>query len=157
MTSNILALIPARGGSKGIPHKNIMPIAGKPLIAYSILQGMASRHINRVIVTTDDPEIADISRQWGAEVPFMVLPSMPRIYPRTSTPSVMLSNGWRNTKTTRRMWLSICAHRGRCAVSNSLTRPSNCSYRIQRRTRCARSSWRCKHPTKCGRSVRTAN
>ena len=71
MTSNILALIPARGGSKGIPHKNIMPVAGKPLIAYSIQHGLASRHINRVIVTTDDPEIADISRHWGAEVPFM--------------------------------------------------------------------------------------
>jgi len=66
-----LALIPARGGSKGIPRKNVMMIAGKPLIAYSILQGLASLHIDRVIVATDDAEIADVARDWGAEVPFV--------------------------------------------------------------------------------------
>ena len=68
---NVLALIPARGGSKGIPRKNILTLAGKPVIAYSILHGKASKYINRVIVSTDDAEIADVSRQWGAEVPFM--------------------------------------------------------------------------------------
>lgn len=67
----VLALIPARGGSKGIPGKNIMMIAGKPLIAYSILQALASQYINRVIVTTDDGEIAEVARAWGAEVPFL--------------------------------------------------------------------------------------
>lgn len=69
--SNILALIPARGGSKGIPGKNIMEIAGKPLIAYSILQAIKSKHIDRIIVSTDDKEIANISKKWGAEVPFL--------------------------------------------------------------------------------------
>jgi len=67
----ILALIPARGGSKGIPRKNVMRIAGKPLIAYSIRHAQESQRINRVIVTTDDEEIADVARQYGAEVPFM--------------------------------------------------------------------------------------
>ena len=67
----LLALIPARGGSKGIPRKNLMILGGKPLIAYSILQAQASKHINRVIVSTDDDEIAHVARQWGAEVPFM--------------------------------------------------------------------------------------
>lgn len=67
----VLALIPARGGSKGIPRKNILDLLGKPVIAYSILHGKQSRLINRVIVSTDDAEIADVSRQWGAEVPFM--------------------------------------------------------------------------------------
>ena len=67
----ILALIPARGGSKGIPGKNIMMLAGKPLIAYSIIQAQESKWINRVIVSTDDEQIAAVSRQWGAEVPFM--------------------------------------------------------------------------------------
>jgi CMP-N,N'-diacetyllegionaminic acid synthase len=67
----ILALIPARGGSKGIPRKNIYPIAGKPLIAYSIQQALESKYITRVIVSTDDEEIADISRKWDAEIPFM--------------------------------------------------------------------------------------
>jgi N-acylneuraminate cytidylyltransferase len=67
----VLALIPARGGSKGIPRKNILRLAGKPLIAYSIEQALASRHITRVIVSTDDTEIARIARDQGAEVPFL--------------------------------------------------------------------------------------
>ncbi len=67
----ILALIPARGGSKGIPGKNIMKLAGKPLIAYSILQAKESKYISRVIVSTDAKEIAKVSKDWGAEVPFM--------------------------------------------------------------------------------------
>ncbi len=68
---NILALIPARGGSKGIPHKNILELAGKPLIAYSIAQAHASSWISRTIVSTDDAEIAEIARRYGAEVPFL--------------------------------------------------------------------------------------
>ena len=67
----ILALIPARGGSKGIVRKNVRDVAGKPLIAYSIEQALSSKLINRVIVSTDDDEIASVSRRWGAEVPFM--------------------------------------------------------------------------------------
>jgi len=67
----ILALVPARGGSKGIPRKNIIAVAGKPLIAYSIEQALASRHVTRTIVSTDDAEIADVARRFGAEVPFM--------------------------------------------------------------------------------------
>ena len=67
----ILALIPARGGSKGIPRKNVRLVAGKPLIVYSIEQALSSRLITRVIVSTDDEEIAEISRNHGAEVPFM--------------------------------------------------------------------------------------
>jgi len=71
MTSQILALIPARGGSKGVLHKNVIMIGRKPLIANSNLQAQGSRHINRIIVSTDDEEIAEVARQWGAEVPFM--------------------------------------------------------------------------------------
>jgi CMP-N-acetylneuraminic acid synthetase len=67
----ILAIIPARGGSKGIPRKNVMMLAGKPLIAHSILQAKASARINRIIVSTDDDEIASVAREWGAETPFM--------------------------------------------------------------------------------------
>jgi len=67
----VLALIPARGGSKGIPRKNAMPIAGKPLIAWSILQALESNRVDRVVVSTDDQEIADIATTWGAEVPFI--------------------------------------------------------------------------------------
>ena len=68
---DILALIPARGGSKGVPRKNILNIAGKPLIAYSIQQALDSALISRVIVSTDDEEIAQISLHLGAEVPFL--------------------------------------------------------------------------------------
>jgi N-acylneuraminate cytidylyltransferase len=66
----VLALIPARGGSKGIPRKNVMPLLGKPMIAYSIRHALDSKRIDRVIVTTDDDEIAAVSLEWGAEVPF---------------------------------------------------------------------------------------
>ena len=65
------ALIPARGGSKTVPSKNIRLLAGKPLIAWTIETALASPSLDRVIVSTDDPEIAEISRTYGAEVPFM--------------------------------------------------------------------------------------
>lgn len=67
----MIALIPARGGSKGLPGKNIKYLNGKPLIAYTIEAAMKSRHISRVIVSTDDEEIARISMLHGAEVPFL--------------------------------------------------------------------------------------
>ena len=69
--TEVLALIPARGGSKSIPLKNIRPFAGHPLIAYSIAAGLASEKVTRVIVSTDDDEIADIARQFGAQIPFI--------------------------------------------------------------------------------------
>ncbi len=67
----VLAIIPARGGSKGVPRKNIRDLGGKPLIAWTIAAARASAYLDRIIVSTDDAEIADISRQFGAEVPFM--------------------------------------------------------------------------------------
>src|SRR3989344_1938082 len=68
---NIIGLIPARGGSKRIPGKNIKPFCGKPLIAWTIEQAKRSRYISRVIVSTDNAEIADVAKKYGAEVPFM--------------------------------------------------------------------------------------
>jgi N-acylneuraminate cytidylyltransferase len=67
----ILALIPARGGSKSIPRKNLVVVGGKPLIAWSIEQALASRCITRTVVSTDDAEIAEVARSFGAEVPFL--------------------------------------------------------------------------------------
>ena len=69
--SEILALIPARGGSKGIPRKNIAPLGGLPLIAYTIRAALACPSITRVVVSTDDEEIAEVARAHGAEVPFL--------------------------------------------------------------------------------------
>ncbi|MCX2497453.1 pseudaminic acid cytidylyltransferase [Plesiomonas shigelloides] len=66
-----IALIPARGGSKRIPHKNIRLFAGKPIIAYSIEAAIASDCFDKVIVSTDDKEIAEIAKAYGAEVPFL--------------------------------------------------------------------------------------
>jgi YrbI family 3-deoxy-D-manno-octulosonate 8-phosphate phosphatase len=67
----VLAIVPARGGSKSIPRKNIRPFAGHPLIAYSIAAGLKAETVTRVIVSTDDEEIAQVAREYGAEVPFL--------------------------------------------------------------------------------------
>ena len=69
--NSTLALIPARGGSKGVPHKNIRLLKGFPLVAYSIALAKMSESIQRVIVSTDSVEIAEIAEKFGAEVPFM--------------------------------------------------------------------------------------
>jgi CMP-N-acetylneuraminic acid synthetase len=66
----ILGLITARGGSKGLPGKNILPLCGKPLIAWTIEQAKSSKYLDAVVVSTDDENIARISKQFGAEVPF---------------------------------------------------------------------------------------
>jgi YrbI family 3-deoxy-D-manno-octulosonate 8-phosphate phosphatase len=69
--THILALIPARGGSKGIPRKNIRNFAGYPLVVWSIAAGLHAKSISRVIVSTDDEEIAAVAREYGAETPFL--------------------------------------------------------------------------------------
>lgn len=71
MEKNMLAVIPARGGSKGLSGKNIKLLNGRPLIAYSIEAALESKLFQKVIVSTDDNEIAEIAKQYGAEVPFM--------------------------------------------------------------------------------------
>ncbi|MHC9543652.1 MAG: acylneuraminate cytidylyltransferase family protein [Vulcanimicrobiota bacterium] len=80
----IIALIPARGGSKGLPGKNIKPLLGKPLIAWSVQQAKSAKYIDRIIVSTDNEQIADISKQYGAEIPFM----RPKIIAEDSTPMI---------------------------------------------------------------------
>lgn len=67
----ILVIIPARGGSKGIPRKNIKPLFGKPLIYWTIEEAKKSSYISRIIVSTDDEEIAIVAKNFGAEVPFL--------------------------------------------------------------------------------------
>ncbi|TNJ39360.1 acylneuraminate cytidylyltransferase family protein [Chlorobaculum thiosulfatiphilum] len=62
------AIIPARGGSKGLKNKNIHPVAGLPLLAWSVLQALDAEHVDKVFVTTDDPAIAEVARAYGAEV-----------------------------------------------------------------------------------------
>lgn len=92
-TREILALIPARGGSKSVPRKNLRPLAEKPLIVYSIEQALETRSITRVVVSTDDDEIAEVARRNGAEVPFM----RPRDLAEDDTPDLAVFQhalGW---------------------------------------------------------------
>ncbi|QXH52918.1 pseudaminic acid cytidylyltransferase [Pseudomonas fakonensis] len=71
-----IAVIPARGGSKRIPRKNIKPFCGRPMIAWSILAAQQSGLFQRIIVSTDDPEIAELARAYGAETPFVRPPEL---------------------------------------------------------------------------------
>jgi pseudaminic acid cytidylyltransferase len=71
MRDHTIAIIPARGGSKRVPGKNIRPLAGKPLIAYTIEAAVQSGTFHRVVVSTDSEEIAAVARNYGAEVPFL--------------------------------------------------------------------------------------
>jgi N-acylneuraminate cytidylyltransferase/CMP-N,N'-diacetyllegionaminic acid synthase len=68
---SVLAIIPARGGSKGLPGKNIKKLCGKPLIAWTIEQAKSCSDIDRIVVSTDDKNIADIAKKYGTKVPFM--------------------------------------------------------------------------------------
>lgn len=65
-----VGLIPARGGSKRLPHKNLLPLAGRPLLAWTVEAARTARHLDRVVLSTDDDELAAIGREYGADVPF---------------------------------------------------------------------------------------
>ena len=80
----MLAIIPARGGSKGIPRKNIKSLNGKPLLYYTIEEALKSRYIDKVIVSTEDKEIADLSRAYGNDIPLM----RPKELAMDSTPGI---------------------------------------------------------------------
>lgn len=67
----VLALIPARGGSKGVPRKNVRPVGGRPLIAWTIEAALASRYVDSVILSSDDAEIIAVAQQWGCAAPFV--------------------------------------------------------------------------------------
>ncbi len=79
-----IAVIPARGGSKRIPRKNIKEFCGKPMIAWSIETAKASGLFDHIIVSTDDAEIAEVAKQWGAEVPFIRPPELSNDYAGTT-------------------------------------------------------------------------
>jgi len=90
-----LAVIPARGGSKRIPRKNIKPFCGKPMIAWSIEAAIASQCFDRIIVSTDDDEIAEIAKAYGAEVPFIRPPVLSDDYTGT-IPVIAHATHWQN-------------------------------------------------------------
>lgn len=67
---SVLAIVPARGGSKGVPRKNVRTLGGEPLIGHTLRVAKASRYVTRVVVSTDDAEVAAVAREYGVEVPF---------------------------------------------------------------------------------------
>ena len=69
--SQVLGIVPARGGSKGVPGKNTRPLAGQPLLAYAARAAQASGVIDKLVLSTDSPDIAEVGRQAGIEVPFL--------------------------------------------------------------------------------------
>jgi CMP-N-acetylneuraminic acid synthetase len=81
-----LAIIPARGGSKGIPRKNIAPLLGKPLLAYTAESALAALQLSRIVLSTEDEEIARVGRHWGLEVPFLRPPELAR----DNTPTLLV-------------------------------------------------------------------
>jgi len=81
---SVLAIIPARGGSKGVPRKNIREIAGKPLIAWTIASAKKSRYIDRLILSSEDAEIIAVAKKYGCEVPFI----RPKQLAKDGTPGV---------------------------------------------------------------------
>ena len=81
---SVLAIIPARGGSKGVPRKNIRNVAGKPLIAWTIEEAKKSKYIDKLILSSDDAEIIAVAREWGCDAPFV----RPAELSQDSTPGI---------------------------------------------------------------------
>ncbi|MFQ5911592.1 MAG: cytidylyltransferase domain-containing protein [Nitrospinota bacterium] len=92
----VVAVVPARGGSKGLTRKNLRLLAGKPLLAHSVQAAVKAQRVERVIVTTDDEEIARVSRQWGAETPFL----RPDAFRTPSGRIAELTSDWATTEDT---------------------------------------------------------
>jgi CMP-N,N'-diacetyllegionaminic acid synthase len=80
----VLAIIPARGGSKGLPRKNIKELAGKPLIAWTIEESKKSKYIDRLILSSEDEEIIRVAKEWGCDVPFI----RPKKLAKDDTPGI---------------------------------------------------------------------
>ncbi|OPX98267.1 MAG: N-acylneuraminate cytidylyltransferase [Syntrophorhabdus sp. PtaB.Bin006] len=80
----IVGIIPARGGSKGLRRKNLLPLLDKPLIAWTIEEGKRSKYIDRLILSSEDPEIISVAKVWGCEVPFI----RPKELSRDDTPGI---------------------------------------------------------------------
>lgn len=79
----VLGIIPARGGSKGLPRKNILPLCDRPLMAWTISQAAASKRLTRCVVSSEDQEIIEVAKAWGADVPFL----RPKEYARDDSPT----------------------------------------------------------------------
>lgn len=97
---NVLALIPARGGSKGIPRKNIAPVAGKPLLWYTCQAALQSHFLTRIVLSTDDKEIAEVGKALGVEAPFLRPPDLAQ----DDTPSLSVAQHALHWLQEQQMW-----------------------------------------------------
>lgn len=86
---HVVAVIPARGGSKGLPNKNILPLLGKPVLAYTAEAALQATTLDRIILSTDSPEIARIGQEYGLEVPFL---RPPHLATDTSHPTELMKH-----------------------------------------------------------------
>ncbi len=143
MKKKCLAIIPARGGSKGIPRKNVKDLGGKPLIAWTIEAALNADVFDRIIVSTDDEEIAAVAKKWGAEVPFMRPANLatdtasglaPVLHALDTLPGydyVMLlqpTSPLRSVEDIRNSLKFFSAHGGKCcvSVSEAASHPTHC-------------------------------
>ena len=124
----VLGIVTARGGSKGIPRKNIASLLGKPLLAYTAQAALAARRLTRTVLSTDDGEIAEVGRAWGLEVPFLLPPNWPAmIHPPFLCCKTWYGSSKPAASTTTPS--SRYSRRPRCAVPRILTAPLRCSNR----------------------------
>jgi hypothetical protein len=110
--TEVLAVIQARGNSKGLPRKNLLPLHGHPLIAYSVSAALQASRVTRTVVSTDSAEIAEVASAYGAEAPFR-RPSLPMIL-LTSPCSSMRCNGCGSTSAIGRTRSCSCGPPPRC-------------------------------------------
>ena len=136
----VIALVPARGGSKGVPSKNLVDLGGHPLLAYSIRAGTLTPGVDRVIVSTDSAEIAEIAQRYGADVPFLGQLRSRLMTLRTSDTCVTASIGWRGRRGGRAGSSSSCGQRLRCASLRTSVGRSTCSGPHLRQVDCDRFS-----------------
>jgi CMP-N-acetylneuraminic acid synthetase len=92
------ALVVARGGSKSVPRKNLRPLGGKPLIAWTLEAARASRRLTRIVLSTDDPEIAAVGQQWGVETPFLRPAALAGDRSPVIDATLHAFNGWKKTR-----------------------------------------------------------
>jgi len=135
-SARILALVPARGGSKGLPRKNVREVGGKPLIAWTIEAAKASRYVDRLILSSDDDEIINVAKRLGCDVPFRRTGNLRRMRRMHLPLSATL---WQLCMSTT--IISYCSSRHRrCARRRTSTVPSRCVSSARRRPALASSN-----------------
>lgn len=134
MVKKRIAIIPARGGSKRIPDKNIIPFQGKPMIAWTIEAALQSKCFERVLVSTDDEKIAEVAMSYGAEVPFLRLQhadDYSTVSEATVTALIQASEYWSEEYNVVVQLMANCPLRSAADIRNAVSEFSNCNRDFQ--------------------------